>query len=186
MKKTIIASLAVLASAAVLTTFALVGGAGKLGGVQVNADPVQDNYSFTFNESNTTVEEVDGDYAIYATTPRGAKVGVVGHNDNERDDGKSSFTFNGASFWHLCLFDNGGALGKVGANDFDLITGFAISFSGGLGVAYESSKTGLGGEIIPNGEKYDVSIRPSDTPQFYAGGNVTVTSLTIWYSCPVL
>ena len=48
MKKTVIASLAVLASAAVLTTFAL-GGTGKFGDVQVHADPVE--YSVTFDKN---------------------------------------------------------------------------------------------------------------------------------------
>ena len=177
MKKTaVIASLAVLASAAVLATLTL-GGAGKFGDVQVNADPIKGDYSVTFDESNTTVEQVGKHYAIYTTTPRGAKVGVVGNNNN--DDG-TSFTFNGASFWRLCLFDIDGALGKVGAYQFSTITGFAISFSGGL-VAFERAATP---EVIASGEEHkDLSITPEDYPMFYTNGSVTISSLTIYYSC---
>lgn len=180
-KALLLASMGALVCTVGITALA-VGGANQLDAFPVKADPT--GYSITFDASDelTTVEEVDGDYAICTTTPRGAKVGVVGHNHDE-DDGKSSFTFKGFSFWHLCLFDIGGALGKVGAYQFSTITGFAISFSGGLGVAYESAKTSLGGEVITSGKKYDVSIIPSDTPQFYAGGSVTVSSLTIYYTC---
>ena len=181
MKKTIIiASLAVLASAATLATFALAG-AGKFGNVRVNADePEPTEYSITFSESNTNVEAVGSNYAIYTTTPRGAKVGVVGSNNF---DASSSFTFKGTHFRSLRLFDFDDSVLPERAYEFSHITGFAISFSGGLGVAYESSETNLGGEVITSGEKYDVSITPSDTPQFYAGGSVTVTSLTIFYTC---
>lgn len=170
----------VLTCAVGVTALAL-GGANQLDAFAVKASPTE--YSITLDASDelTTVEEVDGDYAIYTTTPRGAKVGVVGHNHDE-DDGTSSFTFNGASFWHLCLFDIGGALGKVGAYEFHTITGFAISFSGGLGVAFENAITDT--EVITSGDPHTVpSLTPSDTPQFYAGGNVTVSSLTIMYSC---
>ena len=77
MKKTIIASLAVLASAAVLATFAL-GGAGKFGDVQVHSDPVE--YSVTFDE-NASCREVAIDactyYVFHTTTDNGNRVGVV-------------------------------------------------------------------------------------------------------------
>ena len=178
MKKTIIASLAVLASAAVLTTFALAG-AGKFGGVQVNADPV--GYSFTFSESNTTAEAVGDNYAIYGTTPRGAKVGVVGYNNDEHDDGTTSFTFNGASFWHLCLFDNDGALGKVGAYQFSTITGFTISFSGGS-VLFDGGDTRID-SVVSKQEYKGLSITPRNYPEFITTDSITVSSLTIWYSC---
>ena len=77
MKKTLIASLAILASAAVLATFAL-GGAGKFGDVQVHADPVE--YSVTFDE-NTSCQEVAIDartyYVFHTTTDKCSRVGVV-------------------------------------------------------------------------------------------------------------
>ena len=177
-KALLLASMGALVCTVGITALA-VGGTNQLDTFPVKANATE--YSVTFDESNTTVEEVDGDYAIYTTTPRGAKVGVVGHNHDE-DDGTSSFTFNGASFWHLCLFDIGGALGKVGAYQFSTITGFAISFSGGLGVAFENGKTST--EVITSGDPHtEPSLTPSDTPQFYAGGNVTVSSLTIYYTC---
>ena len=190
MKKTVvIASLAVLASAAVLTTFAL-GGAGKFGGVQVNADPVE--YSVTFDESDesTTVEKVGNHYAICTTTAAGNKVGVVGF-----DSGDARFTFNGVSFMELWLRDsdedNDGdydVLAEVGAYDFDHITGFAISFSGG-------SMEFVGGldddevwiDPVESEKEYDdLSFTPDDLAGFMTNGEgvvVTVSSLTIWYSC---
>ena len=144
----------------------------------VKADPT--GYSITFDESNTTVEAVGNKYAIYRTTPRGAKVGVVGSNDYKDDE--TSFTFNGASFWHLYFFDDGGALGKVGAYQFSTITGFAISFEEGGLVAFESFKTNV--EVIASGTPHtEPSFTPDDHPMFYAGNSVTISSLTIWYSC---
>ncbi len=174
MKKTIIASLAVLASAAVLTTFALVGGAGKFGGVRVNAEPK--TYSITFDESNTTVEEVLDKYAIYVTTPRGAKVGVIGWNNDEAD-----FTFKGYSFGNLRLCEHH-YMEMVGAYGFDHITGFAISFEEGGDVSFDGGGTYYD-EIVSGTPYKDKSFTPDDYPMFYAGNSVTVSSLTIWYSC---
>lgn len=78
MKKTLIASLAILASAAVLATFAL-GGVCKFGDVQVHADPVE--YSVTFDE-NASCQEVAIDartyYVFHTTTDKCNRVGVVG------------------------------------------------------------------------------------------------------------
>ena len=142
-KALLLASIGVLVCTVGITALA-VGGANQLDAFAVKADPTEYSITFDASDESTTVEAVDGDYAIYTTTPRGA---------------------------------------KVGAYQFSTITGFEISFSGGLGVAYESGKTSLGGELITSGKKYDVSITPSDTPQFYAGGNVTVSSLTIYYTC---
>ena len=174
MKKTIIiASLAVFASAAALATFAL-SGAGKFGGVQVNADPVK--YSITLDESNTTVEAVGDHYAICTTTPRGAKVGVVGsYNDEER------FTFNGAPFSQLCLFDIDGALGKVGAYQFSTITGFAFSFSDGY-VLFVGGETEI--DPVTSRQEYKgLSITPSDESRFYTTDSITISSITIHYTC---
>lgn len=172
-KNIIIASLAVLASAAVVAAFAL-GGAGKFGGIRVNADPVE--YNITLNESNTTVEAVGDHYAICTTTPRGAKVGVVGsYNDEAR------FTFNGASFSQFCLFDIDGALGKVGAYQFSNITGFTFSFSDGY-VLFAGANTEI--DPVTSGQEYKgLSITPSDESRFYATDSITISSITIWYTC---
>lgn len=80
MKKTLIASLAVLASTAVLTTFALAG-AGKLGDIQVNADPDVSDRNVTFDENASCQEVAIGTRAycvFHTTTDNGNRVGVVG------------------------------------------------------------------------------------------------------------
>ena len=180
MKKTVIASLAVLAIAAVVATFAL-GGAGKFGDVRVNADTKE--YSVTFDASdtaNTTVKAVDDLYAIGTTTAAGSKVGVVGWDNSE-----AHFTFRSASFHHLMLshYDVFGE--DEDAYPFRTITGFAISFSDGP-MKFESDKTSI--SSVTSGTKYDVSLTPDDHPAFerdeYAEeGDVIITSLTLWYSC---
>ena len=71
-------------------------------------------------------------------------------------------------------------LEMVGAYGFDHITGFAISFESGF-VAFDGGDTYI--DDVVSGEEYKgLSITPDDSPQF-SGDNVTVTSLTIWYSC---
>ena len=175
-KALLLASMGALVCTVGVTALA-VGGANHLDAFPVKANPTE--YSVTFNESNTTVEAVGNHYAIYTTTPRGAKVGVVGNDNNNNDGG--TFTFNGASFWHLCLFDIDDVL-EGRAYEFSTITGFAISFSGGLGVAFENGKTST--EVITSGTpRTGLSFTPDDHPLFYAGGSVTVSSLTIMYSC---
>ena len=183
MKKTVIASLAVLASAAVLATFAL-GGAGKFGGVRVNAEPKE--YSVTFDESNTTCEVVDvyGEKFIVftTTTDNGNKVGVVGCYN-----GEASFTFKGAPFMELSLWNIEDVLDGR-AYEFSTITGFAISYSSEepeepVFVNFES----MGEHIyeVESGKEYKVaSIDPSKVPSFrIMEGIVTISSLTIMYSC---
>lgn len=178
MKKTVIASLAVLATAAVLTTFAL-GGAGKFRDVQVNADPVERSVTFDWGES-TTVEKVvdvegDGNYAICTTTAGGNKVEVVGYYD-----GEANFTFKGASFMYLRP-SSSKALAEVGAYQFSTITGFAIFFSGGS-VKFDAGHTIF--NSVESGTPYKgLSIKPSDEPGFFTKDSITVASLTIWYSC---
>ena len=179
-KNIIIASLAVLASAAVVGTFAL-GGAGKFGDVQVNADPNQGDYSVTFNwGQSTTVEEVvdiegDHNYAICTTTAGGNKVEVVGWYNEE-----ARFTFKGVSFRNLRLSSTK-ALAEVGAYQFSHITGFAIFFSGGS-VKFDGNHTII--NSVESGKQYkELSITPSDDSGFFTNDSVTVASITIWYSC---
>lgn len=181
-KNIIIASLAVLASAAVVGTFVL-GGAGKFGDVQVNADPIQGDYSVTFDwGQSTTVEEVvdiegDHNYAICTTTAGGNKVEVVGWYNED-----AYFTFKGVSFRNLRLSSTK-ALAEVGAYQFSTITGFAIFFSGGS-VKFVSNETTI--DSVESGTSYTgLSIMPSDEPAFFMKGkdSVAVASLTIWYSC---
>ncbi len=185
MKKTVIASLAVLASAAVLTTFAL-GGAGKFGNVRANAEPKE--YSVTFDGSeSTTVEEVDGNYAIGTTTASGNKVGVMGFDNSE-----ARITFNGVSFGDLIL-SHYEMLVEGDAYEFSTITGFAISFSieyAGDPEPFSVTFTSMGTVIGPveSGHEYKgLSITPHGDPMFEAtveeGDSVNVSSLTIWYSC---
>ena len=180
MKKTIIvASLAVFASAAVLATFAL-GGAGKFGDVQVNADT--DAYSVTFNAGNTSctlVEIYEEQYiAFTTTTDNGNKVGVVGCHI-----GEGSFTFNDIPFRDLWLCDYDDVL-EGRAYQFSTITGFAISFEGeGEGLNFESMDKRIY-EIESRAEYKGLSIDPSKGPMFRLMiGSITVTSLTIYYTC---
>ena len=182
MKKTVIASLAVIGCAAVVATLAL-GGAGKLGNVQVHADPVE--YSVTFDGSeSTTVERRDSDsnYAICTTTARGNKLGVVGF-----DNFQNCLSFCGANFLELQLSDISNALTNNGAIEFSHITGYQISFSGGSLVLKKGLE--MEGSPVTSGLKYDVSLTPSDEPVFAMDefaeeeGDVTISSLTIWYSC---
>lgn len=182
-KTTIIASLAVLASAAVFATFAL-GGAGKFGGVQAHADPVE--HSVTFNESNTSSEVVDvyGEKFIVFTTPtdNGNKVGVVGCYN-----GEASFTFKGAPFMELSLWNIEDVL-EGRAYEFSTIIGFAISFSveepeEPVFMNFESMDERI--YNVESEKEYKVSsITPFEGPSFMImEGIVTITSLTIWYSC---
>ena len=97
MKKTIIASLAVLASAAVVATFAL-GGAGKFGDVQVHADPVE--YSVTFN-GDTPYQVVGDNYVFYVETESGNKVGLVA----TQYVNYNLITFHGMDFESLFFYD---------------------------------------------------------------------------------
>lgn len=139
----------------------------------VKADPVE--YSVTF-DANSTVETVDdGVYAIYETTPRGAKVGVVGFDNSE-----AYFTFKGASFMFLELYGYN-VLKGVGAFEFSTITGFAISFSGGS-VLFDGGVTRID-SVISKQEYKGLSITPRDYPEFVTTHSITVSSLTIWYSC---
>ncbi len=179
MKKSIIASLAVLASAAVVATFAL-GGAGKLGDVQVNANPTEYSVTFDWGDS-TTAEQPSGspNYVICTTTAAGSKVGVVGFNA-----GIECFYFHTKIFTELHLADFTSTLVNAGAYEFSHITGFAISFSGGT-VKFDGGDTKID-SVTSEKEYKGLSIAPTGYPRFARGeleGIVYVDSLTIWYSC---
>ena len=170
-KTTIIASLAVLASAATLTAFAL-GGAGKFGDVRVNADPVE--YSVTFDESNkTTVEAVGNNYAICTTTVAGNKVGMMGR-------GKTTglgLTVCGVKFNALLLYGTG-----AGVYDFGHITGFTAVFDGGDLTLVWEDENGMYDGNLESGKRFNVTCTPSGNPQI-TGYGTTVTSLTVHYIC---
>ena len=183
MKKSIIASLAVIAGAATLATFAL-GGAGKFGDVRVNADePEPTEYSVTFGwEEPTTVKDVNSNYVFSTTTAAGNKVGVVGHNDESE-----RFYFHKRIFTELYLYEFESALASADAYGFGHITGFVISFKGGSVVFQSGFDEDEVFFAVESGKEYEgLSITPSsDLPGFMVNGEdiVTVTSLTIWYSC---
>lgn len=177
-KALLLASMGVLACTVAVTTLAI-GGANQLDTFPVNANATE--YSFTFTESNTTVEKVGIHYAIYATTPRGAKVGVVGYDNSD-----ASFTFKGTSFRSLQLFDPDDEVLAGRAFEFSHITGFAISFSGDFGddMVFIANGGGTIIEEIASGAPYTgLSFNPEDCPLFYTGDRVKVSSLKIWYSC---
>lgn len=173
-KALLLASMGALVCTVGVTALA-VGGANHLDAFAVKAGSTE--YSVTFNESNTTVEANGKYYAICTTTPRGAKVGVLGGPTNIQ-----KITFNNVSFMRLFLIDYKSVLNGVGAFEFSHITGFAISFSGGS-MKFDGGDTLI--DSVTSGAEYTgLSITPSH-PSFFdvSSGSVTITSLTIWYSC---
>ena len=175
-KALLLASMGVLACTVGVTALAI-GGANQLDIFAVKADPTE--YSVTFNENNTTVEDLDGNYAIGTTTAAGSKVGVVGFNA-----GFELFYFHTKAFTELHLADFTSTLVNAGAYEFHTITGFAISFSGGT-VVFNGGDTKID-SVVSEKEYKGLSIAPSDYPRFAKDGlegYVTVSSLTIWYSC---
>lgn len=182
-KALLLVSMGVLASTVGVTALA-VGGANQLDAFAVKATPTE--YSVTFNESNTSLEVVDvyGEKFIVftTTTDNGNKVGVVGCYN-----GEASFTFKGAPFMELSLWNIEDVL-EGRAYEFSTITGFTISYSSEepeepVFVNFES----MGEHIyeVESGKPYEVSsITPDKVPSFrIMEGIVTITSLTISYSC---
>ena len=171
MKKSLIAPLAVLACAAVVATFAL-GGAGKFGGVQVNADPTE--YSVTFDESNkTTVEAVDNNWLISTTSAAGNKVGMMGRGKNVT----WGLTVCGAKCNTLLFYGTG-----AGVYDFGHITGFTIVFDGEDLTLVWDDENGMYQGNLESGKRFNVTCTPSNSPQF-TGYGTTITSLTVHYTC---
>ena len=175
----------VLACAVGVTALA-VSGTGKFGNVQVHAELDPDTkpgeYSVTFDGSkSTTVQEIDDNYAICTTTAGGNKVGVVGFNDDFE-----FLHFGEVHFAELNLHDATSTLINDDAEDFDHITGFKISFSGGsLQFVKFPHETVF--NSVTSGLRYDVSITPEDDPTFardeHSHDNITISSLTIYYTC---
>ena len=188
-KKALLVSMGVLACTVGVTAVAI-SGTNQLDTFQVKANPIE--YSVTFDASdtvNTTVEipyESYGfhDCAICTTTARGNKLGVAG--PNLEDPQFDRLRFREANFYELQLHDGSCALINAGANDFDRITGYKISFSGGS-LFFRIGFDPEGGSPVTSGVKYDVSLTPDDCPAFaldeHSEDNVIITSLTIWYSC---
>ena len=185
-KALLLASMAVLTCTVGVTALAF-GGTNQLDRLQVKADPIEPTeYSVTFNESNTSCEvvEVYGDeFNVFTTTTdNGNKVGMVGCYNDE-----ASFTFKGASFRDLQLFDYDDVLDGR-AYQFSTITGFAISYSSKepeepVDMNFESMNVHY--YCVESGTEYKgLSITRDHAPMFtMMMGSVTVTSLTIWYSC---
>ena len=173
MKKAFMLVLCGVSACAVLAGALAFGGPIRFNDLQVHANP--DEYSVTFDAESTVETVDDGVYAIYETTPRGAKVGVVGFDNSE-----AYFTFKGASFMFIQLY-GAHELKEVGAFEFSAITGFAISFSGGS-VMFDGGDTRID-SVVSEQEYKGLSITPRDYPEFITTHSITVSSLTIWYSC---
>lgn len=183
-KALLLVSTGVLACTVGVTAL-VVGGANQLDTFAVKASPTEYSITFDASDESTTVENPygHGNYAICKTTARGNKLGVAGFSlGSEWDD---RLHFGEANFFELELHDNSCALINAGANDFDHITGYKISFSGGslfFKKDYEEE-----GSPVTSGIKYDVSLTPDDLPTFamdeHAEDIVTISSITIWYSC---
>ena len=177
----------VLACTVGITALAI-GGANDA--FTVKADPTE--YSVTFDE-NSSIETHPGsdDYAICTTTARGNKLGVAGRSYFYAP--RDRLYFGETNFGELQLHDGSCALINAGANDFDHITGFQITFTGKLKLRYEvvNEEEETFEEVeqdVESGVKYDVSLTPDDDrPAFvmdkHSEDNVTISSLTIWYSC---
>ena len=147
----------------------------RFNNLQVHANPVE--YSVTFDE-DSTVKAVGDNYAIFTTTAGGNKVGVVGYNNSD-----ARFTFNGVSFKYLYLYDSNSLLRGAGAYEFSTITGFAISFSGGSTMTFDGGSTYID-DVVSGHEYTGLSTIPDYFPSFKVmNGSVTVSSLTIMYSC---
>ena len=153
-----------------------ISGIGQLNKLNtpVKASPTE--YSVTFDAESNIETVDDGVYAMYETTPRGAKVGVVGFDNSE-----AYFTFKGASFMFIWLYGYN-ELKEVGAFEFSTITGFAISFSGGS-VSFDGGVDSRLNSVVSEQEYKGLSITPSDYPEFITTHSITVSSLTIWYTC---
>ena len=190
MKKAIIASLVALTSGVAITAFAL-RGPDKLVDLRVNAEPQE--YSVTF-DAKSSIEYPPGsdDYAICTTTARGNKVGVVGSRTYIPQLDHLHFRDETNFFGALELGDFSCRLLNVGARDFGNITGFQVTFTGKLKLRYEvvNEEEEMFEEVeqdVESGVKYDVSLTPDDHPAFerdeHSEEDVTIDSLTIWYSC---
>lgn len=187
-KALLLVSTGVLACTVGVTAL-VVGGANQLDAFAATASPKE--YSVTFNESNTSSEVVDvyGDeYIVFTTTTdNGNKVGMMGCYNDE-----ASFTFKGASFGELRLYDYDDVLDGR-AYQFSTITGFAISYSSKepedpeepeeVDMNFESMNVHYYG--VESGTEYKgLSIARDHGPMFIMMmGSVTISSLTIWYSC---
>ena len=178
-KALLLASMGALACTVGVTALA-VGGANQLDAFAVKADPTE--YSVTFDGSeSTTVEDKygQGNCAICTTTAGGNKVGVVGFYTEG-----NSMSFHGTNFLELHLADFTSTLVNNDAYEFHAITGFAISFEGGS-VVFNGGSTTI--SSVTSGAEYKgLSITPTGYPRFASGeveGNITISSLTIWYSC---
>ena len=168
-----------------------VSGVNQLDRLQVKADPiVPTEYSVTLDASDTANTTVDnpyghGRYAICTTTARGNKLGVAGPSvDIPQLD---RLHFREANFYELHLHDGSSTLINAGANDFDHITGYKITFSGGS-LFFRTGYGHEGGSPVTSGVKYDVSLTPDDDRPAFAMDEhsediVTISSLTIWYTC---
>lgn len=165
-------------------TALVVGGANHLDAFVVKANPTE--YSVTFNESNTscTLVEIYGEeyIAFTTTTDNGNKVGVVGCHI-----GEESFTFNDIPFRDLWLCDYDDVL-EGRAYQFSTITGFKISYLSkepeeDVEMNFESMNKNI--YHVESGTEYKgLSITRDHGPMFnMMMGSVTLTSLTIWYSC---
>ena len=185
-KALLLVSMGVLACTVGVTAL-VVGGANQLDTFLVKADPTEHSVTFDASDTtNTTVKEVDGDYAIGTTTAAGSKVGVMGFDSSE-----ACFTFRNASFNHFMLSHYEVFGDDEDAYPFRTITGFAISFS----IEYEGEPEPVSVDFssmetmiphVESGTPYKgLSIAPDDDPHLLGLGEsiIKVSSLTIWYSC---
>lgn len=173
-KALLLASMGVLACTVGVTALA-VGGANQLDTFAATASPTE--YSVTFDandESKTTIETIDDNYAICTTTAGGNKVGVVGFDNTEE-----MLSFRNAKCAFLFIFEPG-TLEDAKAYAFGHIAGFTVDFDGDLMFEWDDEE-GTHLEHPENGTRFNVTCTPYDHPVFE--GFATITSLTVHYTC---
>ena len=184
-KALLLASMGVLACTVGVTAL-VISGTNQLDAFAAKASPTEYSVTFDASDESTTVENPygKGRYAICTTTARGNKLGVAGPSFDDPE--YKRLHFREANFYQLHLHDHLSTLNNAGANDFDHITGYKVIFSGGS-LLFRTGGGPYGGSPVTSGVKYDVSLTPDDSPTFameeFSEDNVTITSLTIWYSC---
>ena len=123
------------------------------------------------------------EYGICTNTPKGNKVGLIGH-----DDSMNHIAFKGTSYWQILLYDYNNYLNTINAFGFSYITNLQVDFTGGeLVCEYKAVFGGSATEKIISGEPLDMEFSSSEKPVLNRKDGseevVTISSITIWYSC---
>ena len=153
---------------------------------QVRAYPTEYSVTFDADASVEKIEEIDwlncNEYGICTNTPKRNKVGLIGH-----DDSMNHIAFKGTSYWQILLYDYNNYLNTINAFSFSYITNLQVNFTGGELVCEYKTAFGSATEKITSGEPLDMEFSSSEKPVLNRKDGseevVTISSITIWYSC---